>query len=311
MRPLTHGSGIPEPAEEDIDHLPAARARPAPLGASTSLAWKRFKRHRGAQVGLAVVALFALLAIFASALAPSGPADASLSRRLERPSREHWLGMDQQGRDLLSRIIYGGRVSLIIGVIAVGVAGTLGVPLGAIAGYRGGWLGHGLMALVDVLLSFPAILLAIVVVALFGPGIRNAMIAIGVAQMPIYARLMRAEVIRLRAETFIEAARAIGLSERRILARHILPNALGPLIVQSTLNLAGAILSAAYLGFLGLGAQPPTPEWGAMLSDGRTYLRTAPHVAIYPGVAVMLVVLAFNLLGDGLRDALDPRVTQR
>jgi peptide/nickel transport system permease protein len=276
-----------------------------------ALAWRRFKRHRGAQVGLGVVLVFALLAVFAPVVAPHSPTDAVLSQRLIPPSADHWLGMDQQGRDLLTRIMHGGRISLVIGVIAVGVAGSIGVPIGAISGFRGGWAGHVLMALVDILLSFPAILIAIVIVALAGPGIRNAMIAIGISQMPAYARLMRAEVIRLRSEAFVEAARAIGLPEWRILARHVFPNAAGPLIVQSTLNMAGAILSAAYLGFLGLGAQPPTPEWGAMLSDGRTYLRTAPHVAIYPGFAVMLVVLGFNLFGDGLRDALDPRATQR
>jgi peptide/nickel transport system permease protein len=278
---------------------------------STALAWRRFRRHRGAQVGLGVVLAFGLLALLAPVVAPYGPTDADLERRLQPPSRQHWLGMDQQGRDLFSRIVYGGRVSLVIGVIAVGVAAGVGIPIGALSGFRGGWLGQVLMGLVDVLLSFPAILVAIVIVALAGPGLRNAMLAIGIAQMPAYARLMRAEVLRLRAEVFVEAARAIGLPEGRILLRHILPNAAGPLIVQSTLNLAGAILSAAYLGFLGLGAQPPTPEWGAMLADGRTYLRTAPHVAIYPGVAVMLVVLGFNLFGDGLRDALDPRATRR
>ncbi len=279
--------------------------------AAASVAWRRFARHRGAQVGLGVILIFAGLAAAAPAVAPSGPTAGVLSARLSPPSAQHWLGTDQQGRDLLSRIVYGGRVSLLIGLIAVGVAGTIGVPLGAVAGYRGGWAGHLLMALVDILLSFPAILVAIIIVALFGPGIRNAMLAIGVAQMPVYARLMRAEVIRLRSEVFVEAARAAGLSELRVVIRHLLPNAAGPLIVQSSLNLAGAILSAAYLGFLGLGAQPPTPEWGAMLADGRTYLRTAPHVAIYPGIAVMLVVLAFNMLGDGLRDALDPRATRR
>lgn len=283
----------------------------AARGSAASLAWQRFRRHRGAQVGLGVVAAFALIAVFAPLVAPYSPTDADLSSRLAPASRQHWLGMDQQGRDLLSRIIYGGRISMVIGLIAVGVSGGIGVPLGAISGMRGGWVGQILMGLVDVLLSFPAILIAIIIVALAGPGLRNAMVAIGIAQMPAYARLMRAEVIRLRAEAFVEAARAIGVSEWRILLRHILPNAAGPLIVQSTLNLAGAILSAAYLGFLGLGAQPPTPEWGAMLADGRTYLRTAPHVAIYPGLAVMLVVLGFNLFGDGLRDALDPRATER
>jgi ABC-type dipeptide/oligopeptide/nickel transport system permease subunit len=292
----------------DAVPLGAPVRRPG-LGASP--AWRRFRRHRGAQVGLGVVLFFALLALFAPVVAPHSPTDADLAQRLAPRSASHWLGMDQQGRDLLSRIIYGGRVSLVIGVIAVGVAAVIGLPIGAVAGYRGGWIGQVLMTLIDILLSFPAILVAIIIVALFGPGIRNAMIAIGVSQMPVYARLIRGEVIKLRSETFVEAARAIGLSERRVLLRHVLPNAVGPIIVQSTLNLAGAILSAAYLGFLGLGAQPPTPEWGAMLSDGRTYLRTAPHVAIYPGLAVMLVVLGFNLFGDGLRDALDPRATRR
>lgn len=296
---------------ESAPGLARAAARTWRDEAAARVAWRRFARHRGAQVGLGVIVLFAGLAIAAPAVAPLGPTAGALSSRLIPPSAQHWLGTDQQGRDLLSRIIYGGRVSLLIGLIAVGVAGAIGVPLGAVAGYRGGWIGHLLMAVVDILLSFPAFLVAIIIVALFGPGLRNAMLAIGVAQMPVYARLMRGEMIRLRSEVFVEAARAAGLSEVRVVLRHLFPNAAGPLIVQSTLNLAGAILSAAYLGFLGLGAQPPTPEWGAMLADGRTYLRTAPHVAIYPGFAVMIVVLAFNMLGDGLRDALDPRATRR
>ncbi len=309
MRPLTRASATPDlPARVVAGEAAGVWAGRA---GSAALAWRRFRRHRGAQVGLGVVLAFGLVALLAPVVAPYGPTDADLERRLQPPSRQHWLGMDQQGRDLFSRIVYGGRVSLVIGVIAVGVAAGVGIPIGALSGYRGGWLGQVLMGLVDVLLSFPAILVAIIIVALAGPGLRNAMLAIGIAQMPAYARLMRAEVIRLRAEMFVEAARAIGVPEGRVLLRHILPNAAGPLIVQSTLNLAGAILSAAYLGFLGLGAQPPTPEWGAMLADGRTYLRTAPHVAVYPGVAVMLVVLGFNLFGDGLRDALDPRATRR
>ncbi len=300
---MREGSGVGV-AAAPRERLPAARV-------TGSLAWRRFRRHHGSQAGFAVVLLFGLLAVLAPVLAPYGATDADLSRRLLPPTRAHWLGTDQQGRDLLSRVMYGGRVSLVIGVIAVGVAAAIGVPAGAVAGFRGGWLGQGVMMLVDILLSFPAILIAIVIVALFGPGIRNAMIAIGVAQMPVYARLTRGEVLRVRAEAFVEAARAVGVPSRRILLRHVLPNAVAPLVVQSTLNLAGAILSAAYLGFLGLGAQPPTPEWGAMLSDARTYLRTAPFVSIYPGLAVMLVVMGFNLFGDGLRDALDPRATVR
>jgi ABC-type dipeptide/oligopeptide/nickel transport system permease subunit len=305
-----HASGTPEVA------MPAgatatAGNRPVVRWIAASPALRRFRRHRGAQAGLAVVLVFALLAVFAPFVAPHSPTDADLPQRLAGRSAAHWLGMDQQGRDLFSRIIYGGRVSLVIGVIAVGVAAVIGLPIGAVAGFRGGWPGHVLMMLVDILLSFPAILIAIIIVALFGPGIRNAMVAIGISQMPAYARLIRGEVIRLRSEAFVEAARALGMSEHRVLLRHLFPNAVGPVIVQSTLNLAGAILSAAYLGFLGLGAQPPIPEWGAMLSDGRTYLRTAPHVAIYPGLAVMLVVLGFNLFGDGLHDALDPRATRR
>jgi len=274
-------------------------------------AWRRFRRHHGARVGGGLVLVFILLAVFAPAVAPAGPTESVLSHRLAPPSWSHWLGEDQAGRDLLTRIIYGGRASLTIGVISVGVAAAIGVPIGTVAGYRGGWTSQILMMLVDVLLSFPAILIAIVIVALFGPGIRNAMIAIGISLMPAYARLARGEVLRVRAEAFVEAARAIGAREGRLLVRHVLTNATGPLIVQSTLNFAGAILAAAYLGFLGLGAQPPTPEWGAMLADGRTYLRTAPHVALVPGLAVILVVLGFNLFGDGLRDALDPRSTRR
>src|SRR5579884_1549608 len=293
MRPWIHASATPEATSGP---RPSPGVLPLRLGGGgLALAWRRFRRHRGAQAGLGVVLAFVLLAVLAPVIAPYGPTDADLERRLDPPSPSHWLGMDQQGRDLLSRILYGGRISLTIGVIAVGVAAGAGV----------------LMGFVDILLSFPAILVAIVIVALAGPGLRNAMIAIGISQMPAYARLAHAEVIRIRAEAFVDAARALGLPEARILLRHVLPNAAGPLIVQSTLNLAGAILSAAYLGFLGLGAQPPTPEWGTMLSDGRTYLQTAPHVAVYPGLAVMLVVLGFNLFGDGLRDALDPRATQR
>jgi len=273
--------------------------------------WRRFLRHQAAAaVGLILYAL-ALAAMLAPVLAPADPFEAALDRALLGPSATYPLGTDQLGRDILSRIIYGARLSLLIGLVSVGLSLAIGMPLGAVAGLRQGWVDQVVVGLADVLLSFPPLLLAIAVVAVLGPGLVNAMIAVGIAQAPIYIRLVRAEVLRVQAEPFVEAARAVGCPESRVLLTHIVPNTLGPTIVQSTLNLATAILPAASLGFLGLGAQPPLPEWGAMLSDGRRYLQVVPHVSIFPGLAIMVTVLAFNLFGDGLRDALDPRMTIR
>ncbi|TBH20611.1 ABC transporter permease [Thermus thermamylovorans] len=226
---------------------------------------------------------------------------------VEGPVRLHLLGTDEQGRDLFSRILHGIPISLTIGLVAVGIGLLLGAPLGALSAYFGGRTDLLVQRLVDVMLAFPGILLAIVLVAILGPGLTNAMIAVGIAAVPIYARLVRGVVLSLKALDYVEAARALGASHGRILFRHILPNALSPLLIQSSLQMAIAILFAAGLGFLGLGARPPEPEWGLMLARGREYLAVAPHVATFPGLAIVGLVLAFNLLGDALRDALDPR----
>lgn len=226
---------------------------------------------------------------------------------VEGPVRLHLLGTDEQGRDLFSRILYGIPISLTIGLVAVGIGLVLGAPLGAFSAYFGGRVDLLVQRLVDVMLAFPGILLAIVLVAILGPGLANAMIAVGIAAVPIYARLVRGAVLSLKALDYVEAARALGANHSRILFRHIFPNALGPILIQSSLQMAIAILFAAGLGFLGLGARPPEPEWGLMLARGREYLAVAPHVATFPGLAIVGLVLAFNLLGDALRDALDPR----
>lgn len=268
---------------------------------------RRLARHRGACVGAAVALVFALVAVLAPWLAPYDPEAIALAANLQGPSGGHPFGTDSLGRDVLSRTIWGARISLTIGFVSVALAMLGGVPLGALAAWRGGWADRAIMRGVDVLLSFPTILLAIVVITIFGPGLGHAMLAIGVAQVPLYARLSRAAVLRVKPLSFVEAARAAGCGEWRLLVRHVLPNCLPPLLVQSTLLFATAILSAAYLGFLGLGAQPPSPEWGAMISSGRRFLLDQWWVATIPGIAILVVSLGFNLLGDGIRDVLDPK----
>lgn len=271
---------------------------------------RRFARHRGALAGAAVALFLAAVALTAPWLAPYEPEAIQLGVNLQPPSWRHPFGTDSLGRDVLSQVIWGARISLTIGFVSVAMAMVGGIPIGALAGYCGGWLDRLVMRAVDLLVSFPTILLAIIVITIFGPGLGNAMIAIGVAQVPLYARLMRAVVLKTKALDYVLAARACGVSETRILWRHVLPNCLPPILVQSTLLFATAILSAAYLGFLGLGAQPPTPEWGTMLSKARDFLRTAPHISVFPGLTIMVTVLGLNLLGDGLRDVLDPRGPQ-
>ncbi len=272
------------------------------------MAWNQLRRNRAGLIGMAILALFLVAGVFAGALAPSDPYEIELEAGLKKPSPTHWLGQDELGRDLLSRIIYGARLSLVIGAIAVIIGVGFGVPLGALSGYFGGWFDLLLQRLIDIMLAFPGVLLAIVLVAILGVGLPQVMVAVGIVSIPTYTRLVRGQVLAMRSQEFVDAARALGATSSRIIWRHVLPNALAVIIVQSTLQFASAILSAAALGFLGLGAQPPAAEWGSMLSNARQYIRLAPHSVMYPGAAIMLTVLGFNLLGDAIRDALDPRM---
>jgi peptide/nickel transport system permease protein len=267
----------------------------------------KFKRNRLAVIGLIIILVFGFFAIFAPFLAPYDPVIADLEKNLEPPSAKHLLGTDELGRDILSRIIFGARASLIVGTVSVSIALACGILLGAISGYYGGLTDIIIMRIMDIILSFPTVLLAILIITILGPSLNNAMIAVGLSLAPEYAMLTRGMMLYIKELEFVEAARMVGANDFRIIFRHIMPNCLPPLLVQTTLNVGSAILSAAALGFLGLGAQPPTPEWGVMLSRGRTYLRMAPHVSVFPGLAIMAAVLAFNTAGDGLRDALDPR----
>src|SRR5262245_29806063 len=279
---------------------PEARAR-AGVG-------RRLARQRGAIVGAAILAALALMAVGAPRLAARDPIRTAPREALQPPGARYLLGTDQFGRDVASRVLHGARLSLTVGLIAVGLAVGVGAPIGLCSGYYGGRLDVVAMRVMDVLLAFPGILLALAIVGVLSPGLGNVMIAVGVAAVPTYARLARASVLSARELLYVEAARAMGGRDRFILVRYILPNVVAPLIVTSTLGLGTAILSAAALSFLGLGSPPPTPEWGRMLSEGRDYLREAWWISTFPGLAIMLTVLAMNLLGDGLRDVLDPRL---
>lgn len=272
-----------------------------------NMLWKRLRKNHLAVIGGGLLAVFLVMALFAPLLAPYDPLAQDLYNRLKPPSLDHPFGTDDFGRDILSRVIYGSRISLRIGVVAVVIALALGTAIGLVAGYWGGVLDQLLMRLMDLLLAFPSILLAIGIVAILGPGLENAMLAIGLVAVPQYARLVRASALSVREMDYVQASRALGSGHMRILLVAILPNCLAPLIVQATLGLATAILDAAGLSFLGLGAQPPMPEWGAMLSNGRELIVRAPWVLTFPGLAIFFTVLAFNLFGDGLRDSLDPK----
>jgi ABC-type dipeptide/oligopeptide/nickel transport system permease subunit len=264
-------------------------------------------RNRGALIGLVIIGIFIFGAIFAPLLTSHSPTETDLSNRLQGVSAENWLGTDAVGRDLFSRMLYGGRISLNIGIISVAIGIVVGVPIGAISGYYGGKLDIITQRFIDIMIAFPGILLAIVIVTVLGVGVTNVMIATGIASVPIYARLVRGSVLAAKEQSYVAAAQAAGIKDFSIIFRHILPNCLAPVIVQSTFQIATSILWAAGLGFLGLGAQAPTPEWGAILSNGRDYIRTAHHLTTFPGLAILLMVLGFNLVGDGLRDALDPK----
>ena len=258
--------------------------------------------------GLVLVALLILIAVFAPVIAPADPINQILSSRLKPPSAVNWLGTDQLGRDMLSRMIYGARISLLIGIVVVGISASVGTFVGLTAGYAGGWLDEILMRVTDTFFAFPALILAMAISGALGPSLTNAMIAIAVVSWPVYARLIRAQVLSLREREYVEAARSLGASSQQIVWQHILPNCLAPLMVQATFDLGGAILSAAGLSFIGFGTQPPTAEWGVMISEGRNYIATQPWLSLFPGLAILFTVAAFNLIGDGLRDAFDPRL---
>ncbi len=269
--------------------------------------WRRFARHRLALIGLGIIVALSLLALAARQVAPHDPIRQDLPHALAKPSAEFPLGTDQFGRCILSRIVFGARQSLLVGVIATAIGASAGILLGLLAGYFPR-LDGPVMRTMDVLLAFPSILLAIAVVAALGPSLGNVMIAVGVRSIPSFARVSRSMVLSLKELDFVRGALALGASHPRVLFRHILPNSVSPLLVFSSMQVATAILLAAILSFLGLGVQPPTPEWGKMVSDGRAYLMEAPHLSLFPGLAIFVAVMGFNCLGDGLRDALDPRV---
>jgi peptide/nickel transport system permease protein len=289
----------------------AVMSGPAPrveTSASGSVAWREFRRNRLALVGLALVAILLGAAAFAPWLAPRDPAKQSLIEKRARPGAKYLLGADEFGRDILSRVIYGTRVALLVGTVSVLIALAIGLSLGSLAGFAGGWTDTLIMRAMEILLAFPYLLLAIAVVSALGPGVLNTTIAVGIWGAPTVVRLVRGSVLTLRESEYVAAARALGASGPGLVARHVLPNLMPTVIVYATLFMANAILVEAALSFLGLGVQPPTASWGLMVSTGRDLLLVAPHVATLPGVAIMVAVLGFNLLGDGLRDALDPRL---
>ena len=281
---------------------------PASDSASRPGALRRLTRQRGAVVGLVILAVLASMAVAAPWLSPRDPIKTAPREALQAPGTRFLLGSDQFGRDVASRALHGARLSLTVGLISVSIALALGTPVGLLSGYYGGRVDGFVMRVVDVLLAFPGILLALAIVSVLSPGLNNVMIAVGLSAVPNYARLVRASVLSAREQLYVEAARALGSRDLSIVARYILPNVVAPLIVTGTLGLGTAILSAAALSFLGLGSQPPQPEWGRMLSEGRDYLREAWWISTVPGLGIMLTVLAMNLLGDGLRDVLDPRL---
>lgn len=269
---------------------------------------RRFRKNKRALVGFWMVLVFVGIAVFAQAIAPYDPIEQNMDVILQPPSADHLFGTDEYGRDILSRIIYGSQISLMIGIVGVLISVVIGVGLGTVSGYFGGRTDMFIMRIMDIFMAFPSFLLALAIVSVLGPGMVNVMIAIGIFSVPTFARISRSAVISVKNKEFIEAAKSMGASHARVIFKHVLPNSVAPIIVLSTMRIATAILTASGLSFLGMGAQPPTPEWGAMLSTGREYLRTAPHVSTIPGLAIMFMVLAFNMLGDGLRDALDPKM---
>jgi peptide/nickel transport system permease protein len=294
----------PEPA---VTLVQAERAGRRARNAALRFLW-RLMRVRGAGIGIVVIAITAVAALAAPVVAPSSPSKVDVNALLADPSAAHLLGTDQLGRDVLSRLIYGARISLVVGLISVTVAAGVGVPIGLTAGYAGGVVDSVLMRVMDGLIAFPALVLALALVATLGSSLTNVMIALGVVAIPTYARVGRAQVLALKGQDFVTAARLVGAHPLRIVLRHILPNALAPLVIVATFGFAGAIVAEASLSFLGLGVRPPTPTWGNLLLDGFGFLRVKPLLSLAPGTAIFLLVLSFNFLGDALRDLLDPRL---
>jgi len=292
---MTVTTSLPLAAEAASEENPWARA------------WRRLRRRKGAMVALVVVVLFVAMAVFAPWIAPYDPTATSWSLVRKPPTWAHWFGTDEVGRDVLARIIYGARASLSAGLVSVSIAVGVGVPLGLLAGYAGGWIDSILSRIVDAMLAIPFLILAITLSAFLGPSLTNAMIAIGVTSTPVFIRLTRGQTMAAKVEDYVEAARAVGNPHWRIALRHVLPNIVPPLLVQMSLAIAGAIIAEAALSFLGLGQQPPAPSWGSMLNTAQRFISQAPWMAFWPGFAIFCAVLSFNLLGDGLRDALDPR----
>jgi peptide/nickel transport system permease protein len=270
--------------------------------------WRRLKKNKAAVVSLVLIIVIIIIAIFAPFIAPHKYDQQQPDQAFASSSWDHLLGTDRMGRDVLSRIIYGARASLLIGLGSVAISSVIGIFIGAIAGYYGGWTDNLLMRILDVYQSIPMLLLCITLAAVLGPSLRNAILAIGVSMIPQFARLMRASILTVREMEYIDAARSINAGNSHIIIKHIIPNAISPLIVSITMNIGNAILIGAMLSFIGLGVQPPIPEWGTLISDARNYMRAHGTLALYPGICIMITVLAFNLLGDGLRDALDPRL---
>ncbi len=286
----------------DQFRIPAASAqRPS------NRAWRKLKANKGALVGLFIIAFFAVLAIAAPLLPIPDPNATSWSAIRKAPSALNWLGTDDIGRDILSRMIWGARASLLAGVLSVAIAVIVGVPFGLVSGYFGGWIDQIISRVTEAFLAMPFLITAIALAAFLGPSLMNAMIAIGLSAMPVFIRLTRGQVLAVKTEDYVEGARSIGLRHFSIITRYILPNVFAPILVQATLTIATAIIAEASLSFLGLGQQPPAPSWGSMLNVAKNYLSQAPWMAMWPGAAIFLVVIGFNLLGDGLRDALDPR----
>jgi len=270
--------------------------------------WRRLKKNKAAVISLFVILIVILVAVFAKQIAPYPYDEVNYSKSFAPPSRENLLGCDKLGRDVLSRIIYGSQQSLQLGVFAVAISASLGILVGAIAGYYGGWTDNLIMRALDIYQSIPMFLLAVTLAAVMGPSLQNAILAIGISMIPGPARLMRASILTVREMEYVEAAKAINASSSRIIRKHIIPNAIAPMIVSVTMSIGMCILAGAGLSFIGLGAQPPIPEWGALINDARSIMRDHGNLALYPGICIMVTVLAFNLLGDGLRDALDPRL---